>query len=50
MWLLHVLLLFTVHELLPLCVQLPIAAVAVCANAFAYAVTSMCAGVLCSCC
>jgi hypothetical protein len=46
MWLLHVLLLFTVHVLLPLCVQLPIAAVAACANAFAYAVTIMCAGVL----
>lgn len=43
MWLLHLLLLFTVHVLLLLCVQLPIAA---CAHAVAYAVTIMCTVVL----
>ena len=46
MWLLHVLLLFTVHVLLLFCVQLPIAAVAAGANAVAFASTIMCAGVL----
>lgn len=49
--LLYVLSLFTVNVLLPLCVQLPIAADA-CASAVAYAVTIVCAGGHCnsSCC
>lgn len=46
MWLLHLLLLFTVHAPLFCCVQMPIADVAACAHAVACAVTTMCAFVL----